>query len=428
MNDELNPAALPDRFDQLVDELSCLYKENKSRSTRLEQAEQELRITKERNEELEKRVKDLEREVGVWRLALEREEAAKEAMVKTTHGLARELTSIREDAPLIVCLIDGDGTVFSQKYLVSGQYGGRQAAQTLHRNLLESIDAEPARTHAVVCATVFCNRRGLRDTLLRAGICSAQQFSDFWVGFTQAVNMFQMVDVGPGKEAADAKLREALRVYTRMPQVMRVFFGGAHDNGYRPPLSALALDGSIDKVVLIQAHHEVAHELRTLNLENVRWDGLFMPHKLVVQTASGSGSGLQDLPSSPSTPRVAPGPPKTDGKPELPPGMRYVDNKMSLGKQKPPPCNFHYLSANCVQGAKCQYAHNFVLTPGQIAALRKMAKTTPCHIANRNQKCPLGDKCCMSHRCPNASDCALTKAGKCKWTGKNMHDPPSQSA
>lgn len=65
----------------------------------------------------------------------------------------------------------------------------------------------PAGTRATVCATICCNRTGLRDALNRAGTCTGPQFDAFWIGFQQAASTFYLVDVGPGKEAADAKLR-----------------------------------------------------------------------------------------------------------------------------------------------------------------------------------------------------------------------------
>ncbi|KZV99631.1 hypothetical protein EXIGLDRAFT_640358 [Exidia glandulosa HHB12029] len=426
--DNTGMPATPLRWQQLVGELSSLYEQTHHRATRLEHMELELEFSRARNEELEKRVKDLEREVQVWRQAHERECAAKEAMANNMADLHKEIGSMKEDTPLVVCLIDGDGTIFAQDFLVNGQEGGRLAARALHRGMLEYLGS--AATRAVVCATVYCNRMGLREALSRNEVCSHTQFDAFWIGFSQAASMFQMVDVGPGKEAADAKLREALRVYSRMPQTMRVFFGGAHDGGYRPPLQALALDNSLDKVVLIQAYDEIAYDLRVLNLHAVRWDGLFMAQKIgglpgdrgPLSRPDGANAHGSPHPSGSSAAPNSPGPQEPP-----PPGMRYIDPTIPIGKNVPPPCNFHYLLSNCMQGVKCPYGHNYILTPQQLAALRKAAKKAPCFIVNRNQQCPFGDKCCMSHRCPHATNCAFVKAGKCKWSGRSMHDPSAAS-
>ena len=65
-------------------------------------------------------------------------------------------------------------------------------------------------------------------------------------------------------------------MYACMPQVVRVFFGGAHDGGYRAPLSALMVENCADKVSLICPNDEIAYDLRSLRLSEVRWKGLFM--------------------------------------------------------------------------------------------------------------------------------------------------------
>ena len=51
------------------------------------------------------------------------------------------------------------------------------------------------------------NQSGLRDHLVSEGVCSGTQFSAFITGFAQSTELFHIVDVGRGKEAADAKIR-----------------------------------------------------------------------------------------------------------------------------------------------------------------------------------------------------------------------------
>ena len=48
-----------------------------------------------------------------------------------------------------------------------------------------------------------------------------------------------------------------------------------------------------------------------------------------------------------------------------------------LHKQKPPPCNFYYLST-CKDNHKCRFAHHYNLTPEQLDDFRKSAKQYPC--------------------------------------------------
>ena len=46
--------------------------------------------------------------------------------------------------------------------------------------------------------------------------------------------MFSFIDVGSGKERADHKIRETLRLFLPIAQCKHVFFGPCHDNGYLP--------------------------------------------------------------------------------------------------------------------------------------------------------------------------------------------------
>jgi len=55
---------------------------------------------------------------------------------------------------------------------------------------------------------MFFNKRGLMETFGRIGNFVAKtRFEDFCMGFNEAAERFLMVDVGSGKEAADAKIK-----------------------------------------------------------------------------------------------------------------------------------------------------------------------------------------------------------------------------
>lgn len=115
----------------------------------------------------------------------------------------------QEDNPLIVCLIDGDGNIFSQDLLRCGLQGGRQAAALLTKGLndhLVNIDS-PDAGRAQLWLTIYFNKTGLLETLTQNNVCDAEQFEAFVMGFNQASPLFSMVDVGSGKEAADSKIK-----------------------------------------------------------------------------------------------------------------------------------------------------------------------------------------------------------------------------
>lgn len=60
----------------------------------------------------------------------------------------------------------------------------------------------------------------------------------FGRSFGLAQPLFSFIDVGGGKERADHKLRENLRLYMRIAQCKHVFFAPCHDNGYLPVLES----------------------------------------------------------------------------------------------------------------------------------------------------------------------------------------------
>lgn len=115
----------------------------------------------------------------------------------------------KEDNLLILCLIDGDGTIFAQDLLCKGQAGGREAAQALNKGIAEYMVQDcglhPGR--AQIMTTVFYNKTGLRMTLAVSGLCTPEQFDGFVDGFNQSSGLFSMVDSGYGKEAADSKVK-----------------------------------------------------------------------------------------------------------------------------------------------------------------------------------------------------------------------------
>ncbi|KAL7285296.1 hypothetical protein ACG7TL_000391 [Trametes sanguinea] len=419
-----------------------------------------------RNAELEARVEELERELSVWKEAFKTADGDRKVLNKTILKLERTLGALKEDNPLILCLIDGDGNIFSADLIKQGQAGGRQAAALLTKGLtdyLASIDPSDASVPAgrgQVWLTIYCNKSGLVETLTGNAVCTVEEFEAFVLGFNQSSPLFSIVDVGNGKEAADSKIKECLRVFTRFPQTSKVFFGGAHDNGYTSTLNLLQNEGLLDKVVLLKGYKDLAHEINSLNLPELEIDGIFITKKLYTNgtkkaaaaaaaaisatkpaSKPASLSSITSSPKSVNSPkpskqpalqqvqeaekaRSKAGTPVTNGKGTPGKKPRALDPTQPLHKQKPPPCNFHYL-AKCHNGDRCRYEHHYILTPEQVTELRVNAKRWPCPAINNGHQCTLGDNCIMSHHCPKGPKCAFRKQGKCKFIGKHMHDVPS---
>lgn len=110
---------------------------------------------------------------------------------------------------MILCVVDGDGNIFTESLLSLGQEGGRIAAQLLTKGIAEYLINENVqpRGRFSFWVTLYFNRRGLQETLASHGICTAHEFESFLLGFSQASPRFMLVDVGYGKDAADVKIK-----------------------------------------------------------------------------------------------------------------------------------------------------------------------------------------------------------------------------
>lgn len=113
--------------------------------------------------------------------------------------------------PLILCVIDGDGNIFTQSLLAQGREGGRQAAQQLTKGIAEYLSNEDVHIFGRLSfwITVYFNKTGLAQTLIAHDICTQEQFEAFLVGFSQASPRFLIIDAGYGEEAASIKIRGA---------------------------------------------------------------------------------------------------------------------------------------------------------------------------------------------------------------------------
>ncbi|KIJ68416.1 hypothetical protein HYDPIDRAFT_24698 [Hydnomerulius pinastri MD-312] len=399
-----------ERWERLAEEQSALFRQTLSENTFLRD-----------------RVDELERELSVWKLAFKTAETERNDLQKHLLKLEKSIGSMKDENPLFLCLIDGDGNIFSQELLAAGHAGGRQAAMLLTKGLTDYIietDAESSG-RGQVWLTVYCNKSGLMDTLVNNDICTAGEFEAFVLGFNQSSPLFSIVDVGGGKEAADAKIKECLRIFTRFPQTSHVFFGGGHDNGYTSTLSHLENEGLLKKIVLLRGYRTLATELQHFDIPQLYTEGVFMAKKLPpnfhkkVHTTSSAGTRTPETDKLPHVPQDAL-PPRsgTPGKGRA--FLRYLNPLLPLNKQSPRPCTFFYLS-KCKQGDKCSYGHNYYLTPENLAELRENAKKSPCPNINRNQHCPFGETCPSGHACPRGAKCIYKKQGKCKFNGRTMH-------
>ena len=137
---------------------------------------------------------------------------ANRTMQNEERGLRAEIKSLRDVAnrgAFMMVLLDGDGMIFNDRYLKAGEAGGREAASTLSERLRKYFEAsmEDVPVDYKVIVRVYVNLNGLADACYRDGMLdNPVTLEDFAKGFTGSKILYDMVDVGAGKERADSKI------------------------------------------------------------------------------------------------------------------------------------------------------------------------------------------------------------------------------
>ena len=74
-----------------------------------------------------------------------------------------------------MCLIDGDGNIFSPSLLAQGQTGGLNAAQRLVEHIKEYLLDEDSLSSSTYELFIYCflHKKGLVETLAKAGYADA---------------------------------------------------------------------------------------------------------------------------------------------------------------------------------------------------------------------------------------------------------------
>lgn len=109
----------------------------------------------------------------------------------------------------VVVLVDGDGAVFLDEYLKKPREGAIKASHELTLAVKENLRNTPLdRDDLTILVRIFANVTYLGKTLhLTNVIASRTDFIAFTEQFTTSSGEFDFINVGPGKENADYKMR-----------------------------------------------------------------------------------------------------------------------------------------------------------------------------------------------------------------------------
>ncbi|CAM1503936.1 Fc.00g015270.m01.CDS01 [Cosmosporella sp. VM-42] len=374
---------------------------------------------------------------------------------------AEECDNLKNRNPYVLLLIDGDGLIFQDHWIKQGLEGGKKAAYALRSAVAEQCGERAFEIEFI--AKVFANVTGLGRAMMRDGCLNdLQNLRDFTLGFTQAKASFDFIDVGYGKERADAKIRETTRWNLRNQNCKHILLGISHDAGYAPFLDEVLQDEKTRQQISVIEGISTVRELRATNTNVLKLGGdLFRNDKLVdrdlfrndkpapfppplpvsvppVQTTTavstpatsnasvsptpgGSTSSYANVMASASPPpqltlplAPKPNPPvRSRTAPLAPtwkPGPRGVDGPISVSQQAVESikkrkdsnklCNNHYLRGPCAKGDTCCFVHNYKPTNDEINAIALLSRLNPC---TSGQDCDVND-CIYGHHCPSVKD------------------------
>ncbi|KAF2452958.1 hypothetical protein BDY21DRAFT_148102 [Lineolata rhizophorae] len=327
-----------------------------------------------------------------------------------------------ERRPYIVVLIDADadGYTFHDDFLMEESKGGEAAADELLARIRGSLPTglfERADMDIVVKA--FANIDGMAQALVRDGrLSDTRSFRAFVSGFTSRLPFFDFVDVGPGKERADQKIRENLRFHIDSWQCKHVVLGCCHDSGYAAFLGQfVANPAALNRISLLEGSTPCHPEIAKLALNQIGpFDTLFSTPpsrspKLVTyaKISSGGSSGSSSGGSSPPSPtksivlRAA-----QTGRERFGPILRDANGRRRDRELKNPDpavlgklkslnlCNWKFLRGNC-DLESCTRNHNFRdLTDAEGDALWYLARQGRCWKVRRGDDCD-DPKCIYGH-------------------------------
>ncbi|KAK8845589.1 hypothetical protein IAR55_006305 [Kwoniella newhampshirensis] len=446
-------------------------------------------------------VQELRTEVAIWKAEWGR---LNDERRKLETALAQVGTA-KVGPGFSAVLIDGDGLIFQESLIQAGYTGGQRAAQTLlsalpnlaasssinsndtgreiiveavgsilsssQVNLDGKIDGQPKDIGSVI-VQVFLNKSGLGSALKQTGLIPSWGVYDlFWQGFSASHELFTVIDVGGGKEASDAKIREYLKLYARNEQCEMIVLGASHDNGYANILSSLQTESRLSKLLLLKGYADLAPQLKQYSSRVVSIPDLFRTTR-VPTTFSSVVASAQAVPAhvggkqeahamevdSDTTSddaieviewttlgidkHIKSGGTNKKQSIEVKVGKKNKYNSSLLsesrrgdddwtettGKKKkdkkrskkdkdaadvvrnldPRPCHTFYLSPwGCKNGDECAYGHDYDLNDRQLDELSRLAKSIICPFI-REGRCKFSDeKCVYGHQCPNADNCVF---------------------
>jgi hypothetical protein len=128
--------------------------------------------------------------------------------LKATNEDLRRYADGQLNSKYVMVLIDGDGYRFRDEQMQLGVQGCNEVAGLLQDCIRVYLRNSKFSNNCKIVARVYANMYGMRGHLSRSGCPrSAASLPKFAVGFSQRSGLFDFIDVGTEKEAADHKIK-----------------------------------------------------------------------------------------------------------------------------------------------------------------------------------------------------------------------------
>ncbi|KAK3072200.1 hypothetical protein LTR53_007231 [Teratosphaeriaceae sp. CCFEE 6253] len=338
----------------------------------------------------------------------------------------------------IVVLIDGDNMNFSDHYIAAGAAGGRRVAIDLYNLLVESLTQQDVyKSYWTIMVRIYVNMDGLAATYRRAGAsCTEASFRAFIKGFNKERMLFEFVDAGDDKEAADRKIQANVDFYWSMPQCKHVILGCSGDRGYGGFLRQYTQSEEQQKRLILLEGQPFTRELAEVaaRVKIIQAPELFRTSPLGQAGVERSTTAPRADSASPTRAGTVVVAPARDGQvlaaPSLPvlagpsssprptATIKYnraghrIDMPVPYDTQisetfmnmHPKPCYEYYLR-ECRQ-TFCGFNHGLVLTPARRNALLNMGRRRPCWLTTcKDASCYFGHRCSRDGFCNRGATC-----------------------
>ncbi|RXW17579.1 hypothetical protein EST38_g8277 [Candolleomyces aberdarensis] len=284
----------------------------------------------------------------------------------------------------VIIVVDGNGAIFSREYVLDEKeavYGGLIAAGELKSIVEKFVDERlkgltqywiHARIDRPKVAEALANEWNVDKERMR------RRLDLFIAGFNSSTHRVQMVDTYiSNPEATYCQFQWFVYDELCMPETKYVVFAGCHNENYLTFLEYWIEKGFRDKLVLLQAHEQLAPGFTDLDLPIIDDSSdLFMKTspkglKLYSQSMSSWTSHDDDDADYHSPGRTD----KSKGRRQVfEAPMDYATETFAHF-----PCPLYYLSDfGCEAGEDCPYTHDYPLNARQLGELARDAKMEPC--------------------------------------------------